>query len=45
MSEPQLTAGSLIPSPRYESVVSLMIKPGTLSATLTIRRLAVCGMM
>ena len=45
MREPQLTAGSLIPSPRYESVVSLMIKPGTLSATLTMRRLAVCGMM
>ena len=45
MREPQLTAGSLMPSPRYESVVSLMIKPGTLSAVLTMRRLAVCGMM
>ena len=45
MSEPQLTAGSLIPRPRYESVVSLIIKPGTDKAVLTIKRLAVCGMI
>jgi len=43
--EPQLTAGSVIPSPRYERTVSVIIKPGTLNATLTIKRLAICGIM
>ena len=45
MREPQLTAGSFIPRPKYESVVSLIMKPGTLKVMLTMMRLEICGMM
>ena len=41
IKDPQLTAGSAIPNPKYDKVVSLIIKPGTLNAVLTINKLAI----